>query len=137
MIIQKFKHSGIALMLVCSTLIFSLACSVKPVAAAIIVSQLADGTQVSNRQAEMATIRQFLELKMVQEKFKALGIDEMQATEKLSKLSDEEIHQLASQIDKLAVAGDEFSEGEKKVVVYSIAAVGVLAVLIILAAIVY
>lgn len=127
---RKFKSASIAVMLICSTLILSLASSVRPVTAAMLASQLSDGT---SRQADMATIRQILELKMVQEKFKALGIDEAQATEKLSKLSDQEIHQFASQIDKLAVASGEFDPTEKKVIVYSVAVVGVLAAVILFA----
>ena len=113
--LQKFKSGGIAVMLICSTLMLSVVASVRPVAAATIASSLSDG---KSPQTDMATIRQFLELKMVQEKFKALGIDETQATQKLSQLSNGEIHQLASQIDKLAVAGTDMGEGEKKVVVY-------------------
>jgi len=133
---EKFKRTSIALMLILSMFLFSLASSVAPVTAAVIPSYLSNGSSASARQAEMETIRQFLEMKMVQEKLKALGLDDVQATQKLSELSDEEVHKLASHIDKLAVAGEEFEEGEKKVIVYSIAVMGILAAVLLLAIII-
>jgi len=60
------------------------------------------------RSSDVQKIQKFLELKMVRERLKELGLspDEIQA--RLNQFSDPQIHQLALQLDDLKVAGDDF-----------------------------
>ncbi|MFB3926864.1 MAG: PA2779 family protein [Syntrophales bacterium] len=62
--------------------------------------------QQSERSEDIGKIQKFLEMKMISEKLKSLGFtpDEIQA--RLSGLNDQQIHQLALQVDDLKVAGD-------------------------------
>lgn len=59
-----------------------------------------------NRQADMASVQNVLENKLVKERLKALGYSQDEIQARLNMLSDEEIHQLSAQIDSLAPAGD-------------------------------
>jgi len=60
------------------------------------------------RSSDVQKIQKFLEIKMVRERLKELGMspDEIQA--RLSQFSDSQIHQLALKLDDLKVAGDDF-----------------------------
>ena len=60
------------------------------------------------RSSDVQKIQRFLELKMVRERLKELGLspDEIQA--RLNQISDPQIHQLALKLDDLKVAGDDF-----------------------------
>ena len=55
---------------------------------------------------DLETIRQFLETKAVQNRLEALGYSPEEVQARLSSLSDEEIHQLAGQINTLTTGGD-------------------------------
>ncbi len=54
----------------------------------------------SDRQADIEVVRSVLENKAVKEKFLSLGYSEGEVNGKLAKLSDEELHDLALNIDK-------------------------------------
>ena len=62
----------------------------------------------AERASELKQVQKFLEIKMVRERLKELGLspDEVQA--RLNQFSDPQIHQLALQLDDLKVAGDDF-----------------------------
>ena len=62
----------------------------------------------AERASELKQIQKFLEMKMVRERLRELGLspDEIQA--RLNQFSDPQIHQLALQLDDLKVAGDDF-----------------------------
>ncbi|MDP3543601.1 MAG: PA2779 family protein [Elusimicrobiota bacterium] len=57
------------------------------------------------RDADMKVIATALESKLLSAKLKALGLDEAETQSRLSKLSDREIHQLASSIDAVHPGG--------------------------------
>lgn len=59
----------------------------------------------SVRDADMKVIEAALESKLLRAKLKAMGLDEAQTQARLSKLSDREVHQLASDIDALHPGG--------------------------------
>ncbi len=63
---------------------------------------------LAERSSDLQKIQKFLEIKMVRERLKELGLspDEIQA--RLNQFSDPQIHQLALQLDDLKVAGDDF-----------------------------
>ncbi len=58
------------------------------------------------RAKDMATVKQALENKLVTERLAALGYSADEIDARLAQLSDTEVHQLASEIDTLTVAGD-------------------------------
>jgi hypothetical protein len=60
----------------------------------------------SSRQHDMATIQKALEQKLVKERLKDLGYTEEEIKARLDRLSDTELHALASQLDSLLPAGD-------------------------------
>lgn len=62
----------------------------------------------AERSSDLRKIQRFLEMKVVRERLKELGLspDEIQA--RLNQLSDPQIHQLALKLDELKVAGDDF-----------------------------
>ena len=58
-----------------------------------------------SRQEDMATIQRALEQKLVKERLKDLGYTEEEIKARLDRLSDAEVHSLASQLDSLMPAG--------------------------------
>jgi hypothetical protein len=65
-----------------------------------------DSFSASSRQNDMATIQKALEQKLVKERLKDLGYSEDEIKDRLNRLSDTEVHALASQLDSLVPAGD-------------------------------
>jgi hypothetical protein len=59
-----------------------------------------------DRSSDLDRIRKALEMKMVQERLKAFGFTPDEIEKKINLLSDQQIHQLAVQLDGLRVAGD-------------------------------
>ncbi len=60
----------------------------------------------SSRAADLDSVRQALETKMVRERLEQFGLSSEEIDGRLSQLSDEQLHQLALQIDELRVGGD-------------------------------
>jgi hypothetical protein len=60
----------------------------------------------AQQQADMATVRQALENKMVQKRMQALGYDQEEIDARLQMLTDQERHDLASRINALNPGGD-------------------------------
>lgn len=58
------------------------------------------------RQQDTATIKKVLEQKLVKQRLKALGYSEDEVKARLDKLSDNELHRFATQLDALAAGGD-------------------------------
>jgi len=58
-----------------------------------------------SRQEDIATIQRALEDKLVRERLKDLGYTEEEIKARLDRLSDAEVHSLASQLDSLMPAG--------------------------------
>jgi hypothetical protein len=59
-----------------------------------------------NRAENLQKIQSALELKMVSERLKQFGFTTEEIKTKLAHLSDEQLHQIAVQIDEVRVAGD-------------------------------
>ncbi len=64
------------------------------------------GPSSYNRAADLEKIRKVLELKMISQKLKELGLTPDETQKRLDQLSDSQIHQLALQIEELEVGGD-------------------------------
>jgi hypothetical protein len=59
-----------------------------------------------DRSSDLGKIRKVLEMKMVRERLKEFGFKPTEIEKKLSQLSDQQIHQLAVQLDELKVGGN-------------------------------
>lgn len=59
-----------------------------------------------DRTKDLNKIQQILETKMIQQRLEQLGFTQDEITTRLSQLSDQQIHQLALQLDQLKVGGD-------------------------------
>ncbi len=59
-----------------------------------------------DRSSDLDKIRKVLEMKMVRERLKNFGFTPNEIEKKLSQLDDQQIHQLALNLDELKVAGD-------------------------------
>ena len=60
-----------------------------------------------NRSGDVEKIRKFIEMKMVRERLNAFGFSQEEIQTRLNWLSDEQVHQLALNLDELNVGGDE------------------------------
>jgi hypothetical protein len=77
------------------------------------------------RQQDIATVKKILEQKLVQQRLKALGYSEQEVTARLDKLSDNELHSLATHLDTLTAGGDGLS-----VLVVILVIVGIMALVL-------
>jgi hypothetical protein len=77
-----------------------------PVQAALIGSQLSNGAVVSQRSADLDTVRQALEHHLVAQRLADYGFSTEEVQLKLQSLSDAQLHQLASVSDSLAEGAD-------------------------------
>ena len=60
----------------------------------------------SDRSSDLDRIRKVLELKMVRERLKEFGFTPDEIEKRLTQLNDEQLHQLALQLDEVKVGGD-------------------------------
>ena len=60
----------------------------------------------TDRAADLGKIQKVLEMKMVRERLEKLGFAQDEIQSKLSNLSDQQMHNLALQIDEIKVGGD-------------------------------
>ena len=67
-----------------------------------------EGIQVGapDRSADLKAIQKVLELKMIGERLRQLGFTEEGIQQRLSRLSDEQIHRLALKLDEMKVGGN-------------------------------
>lgn len=75
-------------------------------AAALSPSLLTDESGSAVRQQEVGKIRQVLENKIAVQKLKDYGLNADEVSSKISTMSDDQIHHLASLSDKVTVGGD-------------------------------
>jgi len=61
----------------------------------------------AERASELQKIQKFLEVKMVRERLKELGLSPDEIQNRLNQFNDQQIHQLALKLDDLKVAGDD------------------------------
>jgi len=64
------------------------------------------GLSPAERSEDLQKVRKFLEMKMVGERLRELGLSPGEVQSRLEQLNDPQIHQLALRVDELAVAGD-------------------------------
>ncbi len=63
-------------------------------------------SEETDRAADIVRIQKMLETKIVKERLEKLGFTENEIRTRLDKLNDQELHQLATQIDTLKTGGD-------------------------------
>jgi hypothetical protein len=68
-------------------------------------SELMGQSQI-NRSMDVEKIQKFLETKMVRERLHAFGFSQEEIQTRLNQLTDDQIHQVALQLDELKVAGN-------------------------------
>jgi chorismate synthase len=59
-----------------------------------------------DRKADMEKVQRFLEMKIVKDRLEKLGFTHEEIDSRLSQLSDQQLHQMAQQIDELKVGAD-------------------------------
>jgi hypothetical protein len=64
------------------------------------------GLSPIDRASDLKKIQNAIETKMIGERLKQFGLTPDEIQKKLNQLSDQQIHQLASQLDELKVGGD-------------------------------
>ena len=64
------------------------------------------GLSPAERSADLQKIQKLLEMKMVRERLKDYGLAREEIQSRLNQLSDQQIHQVALQLDELQVGGD-------------------------------
>jgi hypothetical protein len=69
-------------------------------------AMLLPATDVSGRHADLSQIQAQLETKVVQERLNALGMTSEEVQSRLQGLSDEQIHEVAQNLDGLQMGGD-------------------------------
>ncbi len=62
--------------------------------------------QTTTREADVRSVQTALESKVVKQRLRELGLTDAEINERLSRLSDRQIHQLATQIHALNAGGD-------------------------------
>lgn len=81
-----------------------------------------------DRSSDLEKIRKVLEMKMVRERLKNFGFTPNEIEKKLSQLDDQQIHQLALNLDELKVGGNTWVW---VLVILLLAAIGVIAYLVV------
>jgi len=64
------------------------------------------GQSQMNRSGDVEKIRKFIEMKMVRERLNAFGFSQEEIQTRLNQLTDDQIHQVALQLDELKVGGN-------------------------------
>jgi DNA-binding transcriptional MerR regulator len=59
-----------------------------------------------DRKADMEKVQRFLEMKIVRDRLEKLGFTHEEIDSRLSQMSDQQLHQVAQQIDELKVGAD-------------------------------
>ena len=73
--------------------------------AGLVESEITSLMQV-DRTAELGKIQKLLETKAVSNRFEQFGYTQKEVQERLTQLSDQQIHQIATKLDDLKIGGD-------------------------------
>ena len=83
------------------------------------------GLSPVERSADLQKVQKFLEMKMVRERLKELGLTQEEIQSRLGQLNAEQLHRVALKLDDLTVAGDGLG------VVIALLVIAILVILII------
>ena len=65
------------------------------------------GLSPAERSLDLKKVQKFLEMKMVRERLRELGLTREEIQSRLDQLNDQQLHQLSLKLDDLTVAGDD------------------------------
>ncbi len=65
------------------------------------------GQQAVNRIADLEKIQKVIQVKMIRERLNALGLSQEEIQARLNQMSNDQVHQLAVNLDEMKVAGDD------------------------------
>jgi hypothetical protein len=85
----------------------------------------ADSASDSHRMADLQKIQTVLESKVVRQRLEDLGLSPEEITARLAKLSDDQLHQLATRVEAIIPAGDGLG------IVIALLVIAILAVILI------
>jgi len=102
--IRRFKRAPVALAL--ALWLIGLLTFPSLAAAALAPSQTSQGAPATDRQADLQTVRQTLENKLVAQKLKDYGVSASEVEARLPRMSDADVHQIALLSKKLPQGGD-------------------------------
>jgi uncharacterized protein DUF6627 len=85
----------------------------------------AESAPDSHRMADLQKIQTVLETKVVRQRLEDLGLSPEEITTRLAKLSDDQLHQLATRVDAIIPAGDGLG------IVIALLVIAILAVILI------
>lgn len=100
-----FKRFFLNKIFVCYLAVAFLTLSFVSSAPAMFIPSPYEGNGTSHREADLQKIQKLLELKVVQHKLKQLGLTNEEIETRLAQLDDEQIHQIATQIQALEAGG--------------------------------
>lgn len=103
--IRRFKRAPVALAL--ALWLIGLLTFPSLAAAALAPSQTSQGAPATDRQADLQTVRQTLENKLVAQKLKDYGVSASEVEARLPRMSDADVHQIALLSKKLPQGGDD------------------------------
>jgi hypothetical protein len=95
--------------LVWTLVVITLALACPPEARAMLAPALsggADPVAESSRAADLQTVQRVLESKVIQQRLEDFGLTQEEINVRLNSLSDDQLHQMATQIDALIPGGD-------------------------------
>lgn len=100
--IKSWHFKKIALMIAFTLLIISCI----PAKSLAYIAGTEEIAQDFSRDSDMMKVRRALEHKLISKKLQAVGLSSDEVSSRVDKLSDEELHSFASQIDNLYPGGD-------------------------------
>lgn len=108
-VVKSFYFRQVALVLAFTMLVLG---SIPTKSMALVIGSdavVAAAAAEEAREADIARVQRVLESKLVADKLQQAGLSEAEINERLSKLSDSELHSFASQLESLYPGGDALS----------------------------
>ena len=104
---SRHRRAGVRGMVYTLILTTTMVCSLQHEGSAMLVpADIPAATPSATRSADMKTIRGALESKILRERLKELGLTDTEINSRLSKLSDKQVHELATRIHAVNPGGD-------------------------------
>jgi hypothetical protein len=105
--------------------LFVLSCAAGPAEAMLLPAPHATGVSQADRASDLAMVQRTLESKALQQRLLDYGLTPEEAMVRINALSDEQLHQLAANIDSVQAGGDALG------FLFGVALIALLVVLII------
>lgn len=103
-------HSSVKAIAVSLAILVGYQGAIGRVQAMVVPAEAAANAAAIDRAGDLRTVQTAIEHKKVKERLLAFGLTEDQIQQRLQKLSDAQLHQLAMQVDKHFAAGDSSDE---------------------------